>query len=150
MTTVPREGRTCGGCVACCAYLKVKSLSKPGFTHCPHLRLTEPIRENVMQLSSFDDGCNCKIHETKPDECGGYVCSWRQGYGEQQDRPDRCGILADRINEIKGAIECKPIWEHADKQERGIAAIRRLARETGKAALVTTFYETRLDSVVLP
>ncbi len=141
--------RQCGECVACCVYLKINQpdFKKPGCTHCPHLRLVEPIRENVMQLSSYD-GKNCGIYSDRPDVCRDYKCLWLMGHGEERDRPDRSGVLIDTIHKIQNGIEVKPLWETAADEPKGQAAIRRMMESTGCAAIVTSFYERSIVRVV--
>jgi hypothetical protein len=95
------------------------------------------------------DKCgNCKINPTKPEVCKGYVCLWLAGYGDEEDRPDRSGILADTLHRIDNAVECRPLWEGAVDSVAGMTAIRRISHGTGKPALVAKFRERGMDRVV--
>lgn len=142
--------RTCGACIACCTYPKIKCLGKPGVTNCAHVRLRgSEVLRSVPQMSSVDDGKNCTIHgDQMPDVCREYECLWLQGHGSEEHRPDVCGILIDRSHDIGGAIQCKPLWSGADKAADGREAIAAIAASTGMVALVTTYLEARLSYVV--
>lgn len=72
--------RTCGACQACCTVLGVKPLDKPAFQRCAH------------QCAK-----GCGIYETRPDPCRLYACGWVEGFGQRRDRPDRLGVILDRI-----------------------------------------------------
>ena len=141
--------RSCGSCVACCVYLKINTpeFTKRGLTHCQHLALTEPVQPDTMQLSSHDCG-NCRLGTKKPTVCKEYQCAWLQGYGADEDRPDRSLMLIDNVRGIGNAMECKPLCEDADKREAGRRAIERISQDAGKPALVTSFYERQLAYVV--
>ena len=127
--------------------INTPEFSKRGLTHCKHLRLTEPVKPDTMQLSSFDCG-NCRLGTNKPAVCKGYECAWLQGHGEECDRPDKSLMLVDNVRGIGNAVECKPLCEGADTMPAGYAAIRRISRSAGKPALVTSFYERQLAYVV--
>lgn len=138
--------RNCGECIACCSYLKIPELDKKGLEHCRHLKLSDPVQEGILQLSS---GCNnCGIYDDRPEVCRKYSCLWLAGYGKDEDRPDKSLVLIDTIHAIENAIECKPLCEGAAETEKGRKAIRRMSRQSDKVALVTTFTETRLFRVV--
>jgi hypothetical protein len=133
------NGRECGDCAACCVYLKIPILNKPALTPCQHL---------AYEIDGYTSkGCEaCGLYEDRPLVCNLYSCLYLLGYGTDEDRPDRSGILADTMNKIDNAIECKPLWEGADVDSAD--TIERLSQETGKVALVTTYLETRLCRVV--
>lgn len=143
--------RECENCIACCVYLNIDSeeFKKPQLRHCPHLNLTNPVEKNVLQYST-DEPCPCSLFGT--DErypiCHDYKCAWLKGYGADQDRPDRSGILADHARGVKNAIECKPLWEDAADTEDGIATCLRLSRSSDCVALVMEFGEHRLLQVL--
>jgi Fe-S-cluster containining protein len=141
-----KEIRSCGDCIACCVYLKIPALDKPGLAHCQHLNLAEPEEEGKLQLSA---GCdNCSIYEDRPEVCKSYSCMWLAGYGDESDRPDKSFMLIDTIHRIENAVECKPLFEGAEDTAAGRQAVRRISRSSNKVALVTSFYETKLKRVV--
>ncbi len=67
--------RSCDTCAVCCVYFPYQNI-KP----CPHLQ--QPLSTN-----------NCLIHESKPASCQAFRCGWLQGLGEEDDRPDKSGVL---------------------------------------------------------
>lgn len=75
-TNARAAARECGTCTACCTVLGIPSLQKPAWTPCSNL---------------CDKGCS--IYDARPTECREYVCFWRQGYGEENDRPDDLGVV---------------------------------------------------------
>lgn len=99
-----------------------------------------------MQLSSHCGG-NC-TNKAKPQVCHDYQCLWLQGYGAEEDRPDRSMMLIDNTRDVANAVVCKPLCEGADKMEAGRKAIKRISRAVGAPALVTTFKESRLAYVI--
>lgn len=128
------EGRECGTCQACCTYLPVSAIGKPALTPCPNL--------------GECDGGNCTIYDTRPEACSGYSCMWLYGYGAEEDRPDRCGVLIDNLLPIANAIQAKPIRAGAGSSDAGNAAIYRMSRQRNQPALVAEFPETRMVRVV--
>ncbi len=130
--------RTCGACAACCVYLKISALGKEALTPCPHL---------AGDARGYTAG-GCAIQDTKPDVCRDYYCMWRLGHGGERDRPDECGIMADTLHNIAGAVECKQLWDGAADAPRGAKAIIRISQSSGRVAMVASYKETRLVRVV--
>jgi len=93
--------RSCGKCYVCCDVPRIDSdkVNKPAYTVCEHIDC------------SLKDGY-CKIYKDRPENCSGFVCTWKEGFGEEQDRPDLCGLFAFVRNFNGGiytfAIELKP------------------------------------------
>jgi len=141
--------RTCGDCIVCCVYpsINTDNLVKRGCEHCPNLNLSDPVRVNVMQLSS-DEPVKCRIYADRPDVCRGYTCLWLQGHGEDKDRPDRAMVLIDTTHKIENGIECKPLFPGGEDDPKVQATIRRMMKSTGSAACVSSFYERRFVRVV--
>ncbi len=136
------EGRACGTCTVCCTYLKINQppeLVKIGLKPCDHI--LEPGPDGYT-------GGGCGIYDDRPAVCQNYSCLWLYGYGDETDRPDRCGVLVDTVLPIENAIQCKPIWAGAGDSPTGDAAIRRMSRDAGKPALVARFPETMMVRVV--
>lgn len=82
-TRRPIEGgsaRRCGGCDVCCTLPDIPELKKPLDTPCRFLR-------------SGRGGVGCSRYETRPAVCREYRCGWLDGLGEDEDRPDRLGIM---------------------------------------------------------
>lgn len=70
--------RQCGDCQACCTALSIPTLQKPRQTTCPN-----------------QCAAGCAIYASRPSECAGYLCLWRQGWGGNDDRPDKLGAVLD-------------------------------------------------------
>lgn len=69
--------RLCGECVACCRAVAVTALQKRAGTTCTHC----------------SNGCT--VYDTRPAECAEYVCLWLEGFGEDENRPDKLGAIID-------------------------------------------------------
>jgi len=139
--------RTCGDCVACCAYLKISALDKPGCKNCKHLTLDRQPDDNEMILTGSSTKGNCSIYKDRPEVCKGYKCLWILGHGEEKDRPDKSFILADTIHQIENAIECRQLKPNII-DTTGIETIKRLSKSTGKVAMVPIFGEGAWDRIV--
>lgn len=74
--------RTCDTCHECCVQVKVDAFDKPAGVPC-------------HQLTVLNDCGSCGCYERRPDECKAYTCSWLDGYGSEDMRPDKCGILLE-------------------------------------------------------
>lgn len=73
-----RIKRKCGDCSACCFTFENIELKKPVNKWCEHAC-----------------GNGCAIYTAKPVECRAFFCHWLQGYGKEEDRPDKIGIVFD-------------------------------------------------------
>lgn len=91
--------RQCGECTACCEALAVAELNKPRYQRCAHL---------------CEKGCGS--YETRPGACRDYVCLWLQGFLDEQDRPDRLGVIftttshpeQPELGTLPMLVECTP------------------------------------------
>ena len=159
--------RTCGTCVACCVYLSIneKGFNKPGLTPFSKFRGPEPVAPPVEQEAGALQGTplferkhlrakgehNCTLQDKKPVACSGYTCAWLQGYGEPDDRPDRCGVLIDDVSQpgpIHNALLAKPLWFGAEDEADGRRAMETVSRDAGVPVLVLQFTEFKLRRVV--
>lgn len=71
--------RACDGCSACCTTKGIPSLGKRPWKPC----------------HAIAEGGGCRIYGTRPNECRSYYCTWRLGFGEEDARPDRSGVVID-------------------------------------------------------
>jgi hypothetical protein len=71
--------RVCGGCTACCKTHGIRELNKPPGTWCRHCRIGE----------------KCSIYNSRPKSCREYACSWLQGIGTEETRPDKIGFVGE-------------------------------------------------------
>ena len=75
------DNHSCGSCFACCVWLGIKPLKKwPGQT-CKHLD------------GAHGPETRCSIYPDRPQCCADYLCGWRHGFGGDDMRPDRSGVL---------------------------------------------------------
>jgi len=89
--------RSCGECTTCCNTTAVLALNKPEHQWCTHC----------------DIGKGCKIYETRPSGCKDFYCDWLKGVGEEDQRPDKTGIVAFRAGNVKsGGLYCIAEMEH--------------------------------------
>lgn len=87
--------RQCGGCTACCTTHEVREIHKP-----------------VGQQCQFcSEGVGCKVYEHRPKGCRDFVCEWIKGFGPEDSRPDRSGIVADLQNPVLETV-LLTIWEY--------------------------------------
>ena len=68
--------RPCGECTACCTALEVSELKKPVGKPCHLLCET-----------------GCGVYPERPPSCKAYICGWKMGFGLQDQRPDKIGIV---------------------------------------------------------
>lgn len=74
------DKRVCGECQACCTTLSVADIAKPKHTKCP------------SQCAA-----GCAIYASRPQSCRLYTCSWLEGHGREDDRPDKSGVLMETV-----------------------------------------------------
>jgi len=73
--------RQCGECSVCCTVGAVPEIEKPAHSPCPFIKTDKC------------GSCSIYAEERLPKTCINYSCSWLQGYGEEEDRPDKGGFL---------------------------------------------------------
>lgn len=141
--------RSCDECIACCSYLEIEGLNKPAFSHCTHCLLAELEQDGVLQYNGSTDK-NCKAYDTdkRLDICYSYKCMWLYGYGNEEDRPDKCMILFDNVNHITGALEAKALDDGVEDTPEGREVIERMSKSTGLPALVIGFYDRQIKRIV--
>lgn len=115
--------RECGECTACCHWFEIEEFNKEQYDPCPKLK-GEP-------------GCNnCTIYDTRPKMCKDYICAWLYGYGNEEDRPDKSGIMMDNIEWIPGSIIAKQLWRSAYATKKGEDCIKRISNQMDKPVFV--------------
>lgn len=74
--------RECGDCNICCIETSIieKDLEKPRFVPCKHL---------------CTNGKGCSIYNDRFTICREYECGWKLGLGNDNQRPDKSGIILD-------------------------------------------------------
>ena len=141
------EGRTCGDCIACCTYPIVKEINKPGLTHCLNAILPDNFNDELTFTGKSECG-NCKIYKTRPKPCKEYECAWLWGYGEEEDRPDRCGMIIDTTLNIPNLVEAKALRKGAEDTKAGILAVEHISRDINKPIAVAPYKELRTIRVI--
>jgi Fe-S-cluster containining protein len=82
--------RTCGECYRCCVAFGIRELKKHQDQTCRHLDGRNPI-------------ARCSIYPDRPKACREYICLWLDGLFNDEDRPDKSGVIAhcDHLNDGK-------------------------------------------------
>lgn len=60
----------------CCTILANAEVGKPEYTPC---------RNACMS--------GCKVYDIRPQSCRSYHCEWALGWGDEEDRPDKLGVM---------------------------------------------------------
>lgn len=85
--------RQCGSCEMCCVYTEIREgdFFKPACTGCPLLDRSSPSAHG------------CSVHSTskQPRACAEFECSWLRGFGGENDRPDKNGVMVS-VNQVDG------------------------------------------------
>jgi hypothetical protein len=143
--------RACGDCIVCCVYLKIDGddMQKAPMVHCPHLSLPGPIEENIAYYTG-SCGSNCRVRDTggRAKVCWEYECLWLQGYGDEEDRPDKSLMLFDRAPHIENAIHAKPVADGKEKMPEGMELIKKMSRLIQKPVIVIDFYKRGIRQVI--
>lgn len=139
--------RKCGACTACCVSLSIEG--KAAGEPCPLLRA---------------NGRGCGKYGDRPEVCQLFRCTWLNGEGDDDERPDRSGILAHAsVNDMMKSIglnvvECWPgaFGERQDLVDRYKAkpfCCIMLIRHGGPSSIYSTdraFIERLIDRNNLP
>lgn len=127
------KGRSCGGCTACCISLDIPELGKKAGVPCEY---------------ATENGCS--IYERTRIEpqfsaCRSFRCLWLQGWGEQQERPDRSGLLyydapenanAEHFQRYGKPLTAVETREGAYRSLLGSLLVEDLIRESGRPVAV--------------
>lgn len=85
--------RSCGPCYVCCVGLGIDELKKRANQSCRHLT-----GENGPEK-------RCGIYAERPHACVQYSCGWRDGLGNDDERPDKVGFFVTSYEgEEKGQL----------------------------------------------
>ncbi len=109
---MPEPTRTCGGCTACCKTHPVEAFGKLAGQRC-----------------QFQAHGKCRAYEVRPRSCRAFSCEWLKGYGTDEDRPDRTGIVLESVTDpSSGEKKEVCLWEATP----GALSNRFAARITGE------------------
>ena len=145
--------RECGECMACCIYYRVETpnWTKPAFVPCNKLVDIPDMQEEPTPGRYTSSSCqNCTIYDDpdKPSICDEFKCYWLLGHGDEEDRPDKSGIIVDRSKQIENAHEAKAIWRDAENTPEGKATLERMSKSLGTPVLAIAFGELKITRVV--
>jgi hypothetical protein len=75
-------------------------------------------------------GVGCRVYDARPAECRDFHCLWRLGFGADEDRPDRHGVVIDleRSDDPAHAVVVR-IWRPRQAQERRLKSAQRMQTE---------------------
>jgi Fe-S-cluster containining protein len=130
--------RDCGTCVACCVAPEIPGTGSAWKQPCPKLEGPE------VSASACAGEKNCTIYADRPNECVEYNCAWIEGYGLEEDRPDRCGVLIDKRFDVQGAPTAKALWRNAGFASKGVAALKRFSKEFNSPILVARYDDFKI------
>ena len=111
-----KDTRSCGTCTQCCNVFAVAATESPQYAWCQHCT----------------PGVGCGIYRERPPECVDFYCLWRMGFGTEDDRPDRRGVVLDLQVETGDALVIR-VWRPRHPQERQRLSARRMQREIWEA-----------------
>lgn len=74
--------RTCGECTVCCTVARVPELGKAEHTRCRHCW----------------EGQGCVVYDKRPRSCRAFECEWLRGDLSDAMRPDRSGVMLERVS----------------------------------------------------
>lgn len=94
-----QNNRQCGECTACCYTHAVESLNKPRYEWCNHIKI----------------GKGCSIYQVLPEACQIYRCSWLNGLGNEDLRPDKCGFVLNLYENVCELDKLFHIYEFEKK-----------------------------------
>jgi len=124
-TVEPQEWkavRPCGECQACCKALPVIA-TKP------------PMNKPPGERCSYQCEEGCSIYETRPSPCRSYLCQWAIGWGAEEWRPDKWGLIVE-ANTMTMAITVSELWPGAINQPEFRQIVPLLAKQS--AVLIQT------------
>ena len=140
--------RTCGDCVACCAYWRIEELNKPPMNDCKYVTLTKPSKKGSIFLTGSSKNGNCSIYNKRPKACQEYRCAWLDGYGEEEDRPDKSLIMFDNKHNIENAYQARPLAPGQESVIKGKEVIERMSKSLNTPIIVMSFYERLFVRIV--
>jgi hypothetical protein len=105
----PSGFKSCGACGLCCKLLDVPEIDKPAGSWCRH----------------YVKGKGCGIHETRPDVCRPFQCSWTATPSLGEDwRPDRAHFILWSQHPHQVIVEVDPGYPHAWRREPYYAQLK--------------------------
>lgn len=81
--------RSCGECRACCSALGIEE--SPGEQGHGLLHSWSAPGEPC----AYECESGCSVYDRRPMSCRAYRCWWLRGWGPEEERPDRLGLIVD-------------------------------------------------------
>jgi hypothetical protein len=106
--------RVCGGCTACCRTHRIPELEKPEGDWCIYCKI----------------GRGCRIYDERPKTCRDFRCAWLTGLENEEERPDKTGIVPD-YKQVKGWGLVALLYEASPGALKGEFAKRRTKLHLG-------------------
>jgi hypothetical protein len=104
--------RSCGTCTACCSIFTIEATNSPAYRWCEHCT----------------PGVGCAVYTDRPAECRNFFCLWRTGFGTDDDRPDRHGVVIDLQVEPDDHLVIR-VWRPRYPQPRQLKSAQRMEQE---------------------
>lgn len=125
--------RKCGDCRACCFTFANHELEKPEYKWCQH---------------ACEGGC--AIYGKHPMECRGFFCTWLQGFANEEDRPDKVGVVFD-IEPCAHLMMSRYLDQRLDNRVMSrVTQLREGAARVGRAKELVDFMSLQMPVVVRP
>jgi|SRR5215467_7075712 len=105
--------RACGSCTGCCFVFEVPGVTQ-AYEWCQHCSI----------------GVGCRIYQDRPQDCASFYCLWRMGFGEEEDRPDRHGVVMDL--QVEGTDAVIRVWRPKQLQVRKLMSAARMLGEVSE------------------
>lgn len=115
-------------------------------THCSKLILPGPTKNGAVFLTGGSKQGGCSVYETRL--CPKYTCAWLDGYGDEEDRPDKSLVMFDNKNRMTNAYQARPLAPDHEKTLEGREVINRMSKSLKKPVVVMNFYERKIVRVV--
>jgi hypothetical protein len=120
------KGRTCGDCTLCCNVFEISEFPEknPG-EWCKHCQ----------------PGQGCGIYAERPLSCSGFRCMWLIGVGQEDDRPDKLGMVLSMApwDDTDRFIRASPDPQRPDVWKTGRANLM-LSHLSNKYAVVVSVH----------
>lgn len=131
------KGRSCGECNACCVHLEIDQPAT--IAHAPHIPCSRLCK----------DGCS--EYQSRPMTCVAYRCMWLEGFGGDEHRPDKVGVIFHVNSQMTMGVMLD--YVAANEAVSGALEIgqpaRKIAEEMGfQIPVILTMYDGSRQQIV--
>jgi len=129
--------RDCRDCQQCCIIYEIEGIKKKARENCPFL----------------NPGVGCTDYGHRPVDCKKFECTWKKGFGNDEDNPKICGVLIMNRqsnlmhNGSRMTYIASEIYEDAFKSENGLAAMARVSEETNSTIIMMDYDNQKIISL---